>query len=147
LSRVATVVDKKCGGVGPAPSPTSSLATAAASAYEQTAAAWANVQPSRALEATWTLIRATNAYLEANEPWKSEPGPDVDTVMGDALEALRIVAVLAAPAMPDSSQQVWERIGMPGAVTDERLPAAAAWGGYPGGLIVTKGVPLFPRKG
>ena len=41
---------------------------------------------------TWSLIRATNAYLEANEPWKAEPGPAVDAVMGDALEALRIVA-------------------------------------------------------
>jgi methionyl-tRNA synthetase len=147
LSRVATVVEKKCNGTGPSPSPTSTLAAAAASAYEHTAAAWANVQPSRALEATWTLIRATNAYLEANEPWKSEPGPAVDTVMGDALEAMRIVAVLAAPAIPDTSQHVWERIGLSGAVLEQRLPAAAAWGGYPGGLVVTKGPPLFPRKG
>ena len=54
------------------------------------------MQPSRALDATWQLIRATNAYLEANEPWKAEPGPDVDAVMGDALEALRIVAILVA---------------------------------------------------
>ena len=54
-------------------------------------------QPSRALEATWSLIRATNAYLEANEPWKAEPGPAVDAVLGDALEALRIVTMLASP--------------------------------------------------
>jgi methionyl-tRNA synthetase len=105
------------------------------------------VQPSRALESTWSLIRATNSYLEANEPWKLDAGPAVDIVMGDALEALRIVAVLAAPAMPDTSQRVWERIGLAGAVADERLPAAAAWGGYPGGVTVTKGSPLFPRKG
>jgi methionyl-tRNA synthetase len=147
LSRVATVVDKKCGGIGPTPSPTSALAVAAASAYEQTAAAWANVQPSRALEATWTLIRATNAYLEANEPWKLDAGPAVDVVMGDALEALRIVAVLAAAAIPDTSQHVWERIGLSGAVADERLPNSASWGRYPGGVTVTKGAPLFPRKG
>ena len=117
------------------------------SAYEQTATAWANVQPSRALEATWTLIRATNAYLEANEPWKLEAGATVDVVMGDALEALRIVAVLAAAAIPDTSQHVWERIGLSGAVADERLPSSASWGRYPGGVTVTKGAPLFPRKG
>jgi methionyl-tRNA synthetase len=146
LSRVATVVDKKCGGVGPAPSADSPLAEAATTAYETTVAAWAAIQPSRALEATWSLIRATNAFLETNEPWKTEAGPGVDAVMGSALEALRIVAVLASPAVPDTAQAVWSRIGLPGLVGDQRLPHAAAWGGYPGGLSVTKGDPLFPRR-
>ena len=104
------------------------------------------MQPSRALDATWSLIRATNAYLEANEPWRAEAGPAVDRVMGDALEALRIVAILASPAIPTTSQAIWERLGLAGQVADQRLPAAAAWGGYPGGLAVTKGEPLFPRR-
>ena len=146
LSRVATVVDKKCAGVGPTPSSNSVLAVAAAAAWEETAACWHTLQPSRALEATWSLIRATNAYLENNEPWKSEPGPAVDEVIGDALEALRIVALLASPAIPQTSQIVWERIGLPGQVSDQRIPAAAVWGQYPGGLSVTKGEPLFPRR-
>ena len=146
LSRVATVAVKKCGGVGPAPAVDSPLAAAAADAYEATAQAWDSVQPNRALDATWSLIRATNAYLEANEPWKAEPGPAVDRVIGDALEALRIVTVLASPAIPAAAQIIWERIGLTGPVTDQRLPQAAAWGGYPGGLPVTKGAPLFPRQ-
>jgi methionyl-tRNA synthetase len=125
-ARVATVVGKKCDGVGPAPAADSPLAAVAAQAYADTARSWGDMQPSRALEATWTLIRATNAHLEANEPWKAEPGPGVDAVMGDALEALRIVSILASPAVPGSAQAVWERIGMPGQVTDQRLPQAAA---------------------
>jgi len=67
-------------------------------------------------------------------------------VMGDALEALRIVAVLITPAIPQTAQAVWERIGMPGQVSDQRIPAAATWGQYPGGATVTKGDPLFPRR-
>ncbi|MEX2626647.1 MAG: methionine--tRNA ligase [Ilumatobacteraceae bacterium] len=144
-SRVATVVDKKCGGVGPAPSPDSPLAEHAAETYETTAAAWDVVAPGRALEATWQLIRATNAHLETHEPWKLDPGTDVDRILGDALEALRIVTVLASPALPNTCQAIWQRIGLDGAVTDQRLPAAAAWGGYPGGLPVERGTPLFPR--
>jgi methionyl-tRNA synthetase len=31
-------------------------------------------------------------------------------------------------------------------VLDQQVPEAARWGGYPGGLPVTKGEPLFPRK-
>ena len=66
--------------------------------------------------------------------------------MGDALEALRIVAILASPALPQTCQTVWLRLGFDGRVDDQRLPAAATWGGYPGGLTVTKGESLFPRK-
>jgi methionyl-tRNA synthetase len=146
LSRVTTVVGSKCGGVGPAPRADSPLAAAAAAAWEGAAEGWASYQPSRALDATWQLIRATNAHLETNEPWKAEPGPAVDAVLGDALEALRIVAILASPAVPDTCQQVWQRIGLPGQVSDQRLPAAATWGGYPGGTTVVKGAPLFPRR-
>ncbi len=144
-SRVATVVAKKCDGIGPAPRADSPLAEAATGAFERTARAWDEVAPSRALDATWSLIRATNAHLEANEPWKAEPGPAVEAVLGDALEALRIVALLACPAVPETAQLVWERIGLSGRVDDQRLPAAAAWGAYPGGVTVTKGDPLFPR--
>ncbi|MBI4882575.1 MAG: methionine--tRNA ligase [Actinobacteria bacterium] len=146
LSRVATVVDKKCGGIGPAPRTDSPLAIDAESAYTTSAQGWAAVQPNRALDATWQLIRATNAYLEANEPWKTEPGPTVDAVIGDALEALRIIAILASPAVPASSDTIWHRLGLPGEVTDQRLPNAAKWGGYPGGLPVVKADPLFPRR-
>ncbi len=144
-ARVATVVAKKCDGVGSAPSPDSALAEAAATAVADSTAGWADVQPSRALDATWGLIRATNAYLEQNEPWKADPGAEVDAVMGDALEALRIIAILVSPAVPDTAQAVWERIGMAGAVADQRLPDAATWGGYAAGSAVTKGDPLFPR--
>ena len=145
LARVATVVGKKCGGVGTAPNPDSPLAEVAARAFDEARAQWDQVQPSRALDATWQLVRATNAHLEAHEPWKAEPGPEVDAVMGDALEALRIVSILAFPAIPETAQTIWERIGLAGKVEDQRLPDAAAWGGYTAGSPVTKGDPLFPR--
>jgi methionyl-tRNA synthetase len=124
----------------------SSLVAAAATAAAEAGAGWQAVQPSEALAATWHLIRATNAHLEANEPWRAEPGEAVDRVLGDALEALRIVALLASPAIPDTAQTIWERIGLPGAIADQRVPEALVWGGYPGGLTVTKGAPLFPRR-
>ncbi len=145
LSRVATVVAKKCDGLGPAPRPDSPLAAVAAGVYAETAAHWDAVAPAAALEATWGLIREANALLEANEPWKAEPGAEVDAVLGDALEVLRIVAVLAHPAVPNAAEEVWRRTGLGGRAVDQRLPDAATWGAYPGGLPVDKGTPLFPR--
>jgi methionyl-tRNA synthetase len=145
LSRVATVVAKQCAGTGPTPSPDSRLAGVAASVVAEARDAWSRVAPSEALETTWRLIRETNAELEAAEPWKAEPGSAVDQVLGDALEVLRIVAVLAWPAIPQACEEIWRRIGLSGSPAEARLPEAAVWGGYPGGVPVEKGSPLFPR--
>ena len=123
LSRVATVVAKKCGGIGPAPAARQPARRGRRRRpTRDAAAAWDAVQPSVALEATWRLIREANALLEAAEPWKAEPGPEVDGVLGDALEVLRLVAILASPALTRAAGEVWRRIGL------ERLarrPAAA----------------------
>jgi methionyl-tRNA synthetase len=145
LARVSTVVERKCAGIGPSPRPDSPLAEVASSVLAGATSAWERVAPSEALEATWRLVRDTNAALEAAEPWKADPGPEVDAVLGDALEALRIVALLAAPAIPRAAEEIWRRIGLTERVVDQRLPEAAAWGRYPGGLPVEKGQPLFPR--
>ncbi len=146
LSRVATVVGSKCGGVGPTPDPSSRLAGVAGEVLTETTAAWDAGAPHLALESTWRLIRETNAELETAEPWKAEPGPAVDAVLGSALEVLRIVAILIVPAMPSSAIEIWRRIGLEGDPADQRLPEAGAWGGYPGDLPVEKGAPLFPRR-
>jgi len=145
-ARIATVVEKKCGGLGPKPSASSPLAEIAATAVRETSAAWMAVQPSKALEATWQLIGATNSHLENHEPWKMEPGEAVETVMGDALEALRIVTILANPALPTTTQEIWKRIGLSGDISDLRIDKDTTWGQYPGGCAVVKGEPLFPRK-
>ena len=145
-ARVATVVGKKCDGLGTAPSADSPLAPIAAQSVQETIEHWEVVQPSRALEATWQLIRATNAHLENNEPWKAEAGPLVDSVMGDALEALRIVTILAFPAIPDTAREIWRRIGMTTNIEDCRISADTTWGQYVAGNPVEKGDPLFPRR-
>jgi methionyl-tRNA synthetase len=145
-ARVSTVVESKCGGVGPAPDPASPLAAIAAEVLAEASASWERSQPHAALEATWRLIHEANAELERAEPWKAEPGPEVDAVLGSALEVLRIVALLISPAMPDTSTEIWRRLGLSGEPAACRVPDDAAWGGYPGGLTVERGAPLFPRR-
>jgi len=145
VARVTTVVASKCGGVGPAPQGDSDLRGEAERAILESAAAWNRFSPQGALESTWRLIGATNAYLEQNAPWKMAPGSPVDAVMGDALEAIRLVTILTAPAMPHVCEEIWRRIGLSGSPVDELFEHSAVWGLYPGGRSVAKGEPLFPR--
>jgi len=137
---VSAVVQSKCAGVGPAPRPDSPIGALADEVYAAVAAAWSRVAPSEALEETWRLVRAANAALEAAEPWRAEPGPEVDAVLGDALEVLRIVAVLASPALTQSPAEIWRRIGLtggPGRPSYPRRPSGAVtqgacrWSGAP----------------
>ncbi|HVB05933.1 MAG TPA: methionine--tRNA ligase [Acidimicrobiales bacterium] len=150
LARVSTVVTSKCEGVAPPPSAEARLAGVAAEVIAAARDAWARSAPHEALEATWQLIRETNAELEAREPWKLPPGDEVAAVLGDALEALRLTALLAYPAIPDSALEIWRRLGFSGSPADhgagEPTSGVLAWGLGEGGQVVEKGDPLFPRR-
>jgi methionyl-tRNA synthetase len=144
VARVAAVVSSKCAGVGPLPQIDSSLRAVADATTLKAAEAWENFAPQRALEVTFDLVGATNAYLETHAPWKMDPGSAVDAVMGDALEAIRLVTILISPAMPSVAEEIWRRIGLSGAPDAAPFDAVATWGLYPGGPV-EKGASLFPR--
>jgi len=102
-----------------------------------------------ALEAAWELVKRTNRYIEDSAPWNlaksEETRPRLEAVLYNALEAVRIAALVTAPALPSTSREVWRRLGLgdPNEVTD--VTAAGSWGGLPAGSRVEKGESLFPR--
>ncbi len=71
------------------------------------------------LEAIWLMLGAANRYFSAQEPWvlrKSEAQADqlrFRTVLYTTLEAVRIAAVLVAPVMPVSADQLLDLLGQP----------------------------------
>jgi methionyl-tRNA synthetase len=99
--------------------------------------------------ALWQLIKDANAYIEDRQPWALNKAGDTDAVaavLGDCLEVLRIVALLASPVIPHASNELWRRLGLAGAPEDQRLPDAAAWGSATtAGNALEKGAALFPR--
>ena len=145
VARVVAVVSAKCSGVGPSPRDDSALRVAADAALKNASDAWEAFAPQRALEVTWELIGATNAYLEQFAPWKMESGEALDVVMGDALEAIRLIAILVSPAMPNVAVEIWRRIGLEGSPATPPVATTAVWGQYRGLRRLDKGEPLFPR--
>ena len=157
-SRLFNMIGKYCDGRVPSPGLQGSpagyrdaqelreIAVALPAEFEQRMAA---LDYAGALEAAWSLIKATNRYIEESAPWslaKSEDGKaQLDAVMYHAAEAIRIAALFTAPVMPDTSAEVWRRLSLEdiGTVTD--IAGAAVWGGLPVGNAVEKGEALFPR--
>jgi methionyl-tRNA synthetase len=147
-NRVLNMAASYLGGVSPEARDDGPLADAAQRAFDGITDALDRLDFSNGFGAVWDLIRATNAYIEDRQPWKLNKAGDSDAVaavLGDCLEALRIVALLASPLIPRAAGELWRRLGLTGTPEDQRLPGAAAWGGLPAGLPLDKGEALFPR--
>ena len=148
-SRVLNMATSYCGGVVPDARADGPLVDAASAAFDGMSVGMARLDFAGALFAVWELIRAANSYIEDRAPWALNKAGDATAtaeVIGDCLEALRIVALLASPVIPSACAELWRRLGQQGRLEDERLPAAASWGLLPPGNRLDKGTPLFPRR-
>ncbi len=102
----------------------------------------------KALISIWDFINTTNKYIVENEPWSLAKDPKarerLNAVIYNLLEALRVVAVLIYPFMPDTSQKIMSRIGIEG-IPSQDLNSMRNWGGLKSGNSLTVGSALFPR--
>ncbi len=101
-----------------------------------------------AAEAIRTLLGAIDGYITAREPWKLVKAegvtPALHRIHYNALEGLRIAAVMLAPIAPGASAEVLRRLGTPKAA-EELRPSDLTWGGLPLGAPLAPAAPLFPR--
>ncbi len=147
-NRVLNMAVTYCGGVAPSERSNGPLQMASALAFDGARDGMARLDYASATGAVWDLIRAANSFIEDSEPWKLHKVGDAaatSSVLGDCLEALRIVALLASPFIPRAAAELWRRLGLDGRPEDQQLPEAAAWGLGPVGTTLEKGDPLFPR--
>jgi methionyl-tRNA synthetase len=67
------------------------------------------------LEAVMTIVRRSNAWVDARAPWKLAKDPEaaeeLDAVLGALIRALARAAVALQPFMPGKSCEIWTRLG------------------------------------
>jgi methionyl-tRNA synthetase len=107
-----------------------------------------NFEFSNALEGVWSLISGVDAYLSSKKPWALAEDEKQRETLGGVLyiaaEALRFVAVLAHPILPDCTQKLWRQLGQTDRLDDFRIDRLE-WGKLRPGTIVSKSETLFPR--
>ena len=151
VSRTTAMVQKYFGGQIPAERESEpvddELIAMASSLREKCDKAIEGYQFSAALTEIWKLVARSNKYIDETMPWAL--GKDeakrarLAAVMYNLCESLRIVSILIAPFMPETSPRIQKQLGVSGdAVTYE---SAAVWGATPAGTVVEKGETLFPR--
>jgi methionyl-tRNA synthetase len=151
LSRAITMAIKYCDGripEPPAPGLESSLPAAALKAVADVEVSFADMSLHKALMAIWELVSVANKYIVENEPWSLAKDPanreKLVAIMYRLLEALRAIAILISPFMPQASEKILQQIGLDSSQKfnldvirkNEPLPAGAA---------LIRGESLFPR--
>ncbi|OUJ13425.1 methionine--tRNA ligase [Acetobacter okinawensis] len=96
-----------------------------------------------ALEDVWKVIRACNAYIDHQAPWALRK-TDVERmadVLRVLLDALRGIATMLQPFMPDSMARMLDQLG----VTQDERTFAALEVPLPGGRQLPAPQGIFPR--
>ncbi len=106
------------------------------------------LQFSQALQHIEHLVSQVDAYLVQERPWvlaKDESQRQhLSDVLYDAAEALRIIAVLAHPVIPNATGEIWKQLGQPGTPADQRLDQLH-WGQLKAGTLIGTIRAVFPR--
>lgn len=125
------------------------LAALARRATDEAAAHFEAASPSRALESIWELVRGANKYIDTTAPYKlvKDPAlkPRLDEVMAHVLEALRWIALLLGPVMPDKAAEMERQLGFEGPAASRTEAWPGTWGQIPAGQLLAPGEALFPR--
>ncbi|MEE0796907.1 MAG: methionine--tRNA ligase [Anaerovoracaceae bacterium] len=150
VSRTISMIEKYCAGVIPEAATWDSvdeeLRSMALNAAEKVEKQMDKFAFNMALEEIWTVVRRANKYIDEKTPWilaKDESRKaELDTVMKNLAEAIRIVSVLIEPFMHSTTREIRKQLGMSTLQADWE---EAFTFDVLAGARVQKGRVLFPR--
>ncbi|MEA1901800.1 MAG: methionine--tRNA ligase, partial [Thermodesulfobacteriota bacterium] len=103
----------------------------------------------KALIAVWEFISRMNKYVDVTAPWelakKKSSRKQLEAVIYNLLEGLRVISGLIYPVMPDTSANMQKHLGMNPDESYYRLEILKKWGTMKSGTKLPKSVTLFPR--
>jgi methionyl-tRNA synthetase len=162
VNRTVSMVNRYLGGERPDPAPQAEdrLSWAWFGVPDELAAAVDDCLLHRALETIMGMVGEANRRVDAEKPWelaKAAKAGDADAaarlraVLGDLVEACRLIALAIAPFMPATAPRILAQLGYPWPYQPDGnggppLLDELRWGGRTGEAgTLTDAQPLFPR--
>jgi methionyl-tRNA synthetase len=151
VSRTITMAIKYCDGKVPqigSGNKDSALREAALKTVAEVESSFNDMSLHKALMAIWEFINITNKYIVENEPWTLGKDPankeKLTAIMYNLLEALRDIAVLLMPFMPQTAEKILRQTG---ADESQGLDLEGIKRGHAlkAGSPLIRGESLFPR--
>jgi len=107
----------------------------------------------KGLMTIWELIGRMNRYIDTMVPWELAKNkatrPQLEIVIYNLLEGLRIVAGLIYPVMPETAMTMINHLGLKPETKDGQpfysLSLLHKWKSIPSGRKLPKSITLFPR--
>ncbi len=102
---------------------------------------------SAALMDIWELLASTNKFLDSREPWtlyNESKQVELEAVLYDVLDCIRVVAIMIEPFMPRVSDEIWQQLGLQSAQIEKYWEDCCALK-LPSDITVEPGRPIFPR--
>ncbi len=101
------------------------------------------------LQTIWELLTWCDQYIDQSAPWTlakhPEEKPKLHTVLYTTAEALRFVALVLYPFMPQTAEEMKRQLGLMLNFSKPLLSSEITWGGLLPGTPIAKGKPLAPR--
>ncbi|MDH5640493.1 MAG: methionine--tRNA ligase [Nitrospira sp.] len=95
------------------------------------------------------LVGLCDEYIDKTAPWKLAKSPDdapkLKTVLNTAARALRLLAVLLYPFIPQASKQLARQLGLSLDLAQRLSPEVYGWESPVAETTIEKGPGLFPR--
>ena len=155
FSRVLSMAHKYFNGVVPEPDPAVEKEMdlgLQANAHHAIAAYTASMEQfafHKGLTAVWEFITHMNKYVDVTAPWvlakNKAARKQLETVIYNLLEGLRIISGLIYPVMPDTAATMQAHLGRSDDDAFFKLDRLTAWGALTAGIQLRKAVSLFPR--
>lgn len=155
FSRVITMAHKYFGGIVPTLDTTADreiqlgIEAAAATTLVSYERAMENFEFHKALMTTWEFIGRMNKSIDVSTPWvlakKASCRPQLEAVIYNLLEGLRVISGLVYPIMPDTAKTMQKHLGLDPNTPFYRIESLRKWKSLPAGTRLPKSTTLFPR--
>jgi methionyl-tRNA synthetase len=160
LNRTLGMVNKYCKGIVPGVSgsdlpATHPLGAIALQLGDRVSAAYNSLAFSEACKDIFTLIRASNKYIDDQAPWslyKQGKQEAVEQVLYAVLESVRLAAYLLSPIIPSISSKIYQQLGFSIDFNEKTCMQDAksyeihsAWGTLPAHQSLGQPKPVFAR--
>ncbi len=103
----------------------------------------------KALMAVWEFINRMNKCIDVTAPWelakRNEARRQLETVIYNLMEGLRVVSGLIYPVMPETAARMQRHLGLDPQERFFELECLKKWNSMPSGIELPKSTTLFPR--
>jgi methionyl-tRNA synthetase len=103
------------------------------------------------LASVWEFINMANKHIEDSQPWNlvknenDENRKKLDAVLYEAVEIIRLSAILLTPFMPSVCQKIFYQLGINKSIEEISIEEDGVWGKFEGRTKTGTREILFPR--